>query len=704
MTDVAKGRTQSHLDIPLDDETAEAVPREPVFVDVVAEESEVRPIIPASFRSWENAKAWAGYQAGLNAHRLGYHAVRAIPVYLPKAAFWSVVGICRLAGRAFRWWWHAELSALEQEAAAKGDLMAGPRIAEQAREARRARGLFLLAGMVAFLLAALLVGLLAPGWVPAALVVTAAPWLAHIGRPRTMPIVRSAVVANRFRRINSDIVIRAYHKAGLCNPDKPGQQLEFVSTMQRDQRETGSQVIVDMPHGKTFADAMSVREKIASGLDVSTQQVYLRKGDRERRHELYVADRDPLAIKVGRTDMLDGKLRNIWKPMRIGKDERDRLVTLFLLWNSILIGAQPRKGKTFFLRLVLLYASLDPWVKVLVADGKKSPDLEKARLIAHRLVIGDAPNPRDHDPLTHFVEMLDEILDHIARVNDVLSDLPVEMCPEGKLTEALSRDPRHPDLRVWVVAIEEFQVYFETEDKELNLKIAQKMQRIMAQGPSAGVILLSSSQKPAGVGGGPDVPRLFNRYRDNHQVRFALKCGNMDVSKAILGGDAYAEGFDASALPVGDGENGTIDYRGIGILYGITDHAPTVRTFLADHEDAEKIFTKARALREHFGTLSGSAAGEEAAREHRDVLADIRRVFYAGEAWISWPQIAQRLREELPEHYADMTSDAVSAQARALKVPSVDGRDKSQGGKVVKGAKVAAVDAAIERRALNSAD
>jgi S-DNA-T family DNA segregation ATPase FtsK/SpoIIIE len=112
----------------------------------------------------------------------------------------------------------------------------------------------------------------------------------------------------------------------------------------------------------------------------------------------------------------------------------------------------PRRGKTFFVRLVLLYAALDPWVKILGADGKKSSDYDKVRLVAHRWVIGDAPNPRDNDPLEHLEEMLDEVLEHIAEVNDVLSSLPVEMCPEGKLTEELARDPRYPALRVWVLA------------------------------------------------------------------------------------------------------------------------------------------------------------------------------------------------------------------------------------------------------------
>ena len=62
------------------------------------------------------------------------------------------------------------------------------------------------------------------------------------------------------------------------------------------------------------------------------------------------------------------------------------------------------------------------------------------------------------------------------------------MCPEGKLTEELARDPRYPDLRVLVLVMEEFQVYFETEDQAVNKEIAAKLSRIQAVGPSAGVM------------------------------------------------------------------------------------------------------------------------------------------------------------------------------------------------------------------------
>lgn len=688
---------ETHLDVPLDDEVP--APRGPVFVDAVVKQDTRLPIVPASLRGLDNVKATAKYHAGRTGHRVGYHAVRS-PLYLMKASFWSVIGVFRLAGRALRWWWDPEMTGLLSEAADKGDLHSGPHIASQLAERRKVRAYFLLAALIALVGALVAVVLWAPGWVQGLVVAAALPWLAHAGRPKTAPIVRTAVVSQQYRRINSDIVLRAYYAAGLGHPDKPEKQIGFGGTMWRDPRETGSGVTVQLPFGGTFEDVRNAKAKLASGLDVHLNQVFLTKGDRERRHILFVADQDPLALPVGRTDMLNCKPRNIWKPVPIGKDERFNLVLLSMLWNSVLVGAMPRRGKTFFVRLLLLYAALDPWVKILFADGKKSPDYDKLKLVAHRMVIGDAPNPRDNDPLEHLEMMLDEVLDHIAEVNDILSTLPVEMCPEGKLTEALARDPRYPALRVWVLAGEEFQVYFETEDQEYNIRIANKWGRIMAQGPSAGVILLDSSQKPIRVGKG-DVGRLFDRFRDNHQVRFALRCGNRHVSEGVLGGDAYSEGYDASALPIGDGTNGTKDYRGIGILYGASDVTPTVRTFLADHADAERILVAARGMRERLGLLSGVAAGEESAREYRDVMADARSVFVRSEVKISWPELAERLARELPEHYADITPDAISAQLTALGVEGKSVRDSKHFPKGVgRGFDLVSLDDAIAKRAL----
>jgi DNA segregation ATPase FtsK/SpoIIIE, S-DNA-T family len=680
-----RAASDTSFEVELDEEPARR--HEPVYVDVVSRDDELLPIVPANWRTWDNARISVRRIRARWWHIARWHAVRA-PWHGLLLTWFALVGVFRLAGRQLRWWWVAEQDDLRQRAATDNEPEVWSKLTDQARAIRLYRGIVLL-GEVAGLVVVLVLLHYSPGWVTVLLVVVAVPLLARAGRPGRR-VIGSAVVAHRYRKLNSDIVLRAYYAAGLGHPDKVDQRVDFGSVMARDG--DGSRVVVDLPFGTTYDDAVKAKGKIASGLDVSLFQVFLTK-DRSshRRHVLWVADQDPLAIPAGKTPLLDCKPRDIWEPLFAGLDERATRVTLFLLWISILVGAQPRKGKTFTARLMALYAALDPYVRITIADGKNSPDWAKFRLVAHRMIFGTVPNSNDSDPVNNLLDALREIKAHIEQVNDFLSTLPVTECPEGKLTRELSR--RYPHLRVWLLVVEEFQLYFETDDQDTNKEIAKLLSFIMAVGPSAGVILLSSSQKPSGVGAG-DVQRLFNRYRDNHTVRIALKCGNRDVSMAVLGGDAYQEGYDASALPVGP------EYRGVGYLYGASDDTPLVRWHLADAEDAAKILLAARAHRDRLGLLTGMAAGEDMTRDLRDVLRDVRCVFYAGEAWVSWPQIAARLAEQMPEHYSDMTAEAASAQVRALKVPSVDGRDKADGNRVVKGAKLKDIDAAMKRREL----
>lgn len=690
--------SETSYDVALDD--PDDSPRGTVYVDVVAagKTHDRPPIIPAQWRGPANVKATLRYHAELAGYRVGYHAARLPFEYLPKGVFWGTWGALRLQGRIIAWWWHADGAyTLQQAAASRNDREANSEWHKAATvvNARRKFRFAVVAGqIIATVSGVLYVVYAAPWWLQLVAPLAAVPVLAHFARPADRPIISAAVVTPRLRRVNADIVLRAYYVAGLGRPDKDDQKVGFGSVMSRDARNTGSQVIIDLPHGRSFSEVINAKDKLASGLDVSSNQVFITKAkDSERRHTLFVADRDPLAMPAGKTDLLDCKPRSIWQPIRFGMDERDQLVTVLLLWTSVLIGAQPRKGKTFSARLLALHAALDPFVKLLIADGKNSPDWDKFRLVAHRMVFGTHPNPRDTDPVTHLEEMLDEVLAHIEKVNEVLSTLPVNVCPEGKLTEELARDPRFPDLRIWLLVMEEFQMYFETEDQKTNIRIANKLSKIQAVGPSGGVILLSSSQKPSGVGAG-DVGRLFNRYRDNHGARFALKCGNRDVSMAVLGGDAYSEGYDASALPVGK------EYLGVGYLYGITDETPTVRTFLADHGDAERILTAARAHREALGLLSGAAAGEEASRIALDLPADVLRVFSTlGRDSVSWRLLAELLASQMPEKYGALTQAALSSLMVKAGVPTENVVE--EGGRP-KGCKRAKVEAAIERRQLTS--
>jgi S-DNA-T family DNA segregation ATPase FtsK/SpoIIIE len=665
-----------------------------------------RPVIPAVLRSRVTFEAAARRTLAQWRHICAYHAVRS-PLYGLRIGVYAVAGAVRLASRQIRWWWVAEQHQLRQAAAATGNAELWLKLHRESRHVRVWRGLVLAFELVTLAagvpvawaaagshgsggdggrgahLAALPLPLPYGRLLLAALGLVAVVWLAHAGRPAGKKLVTGAVATSRYRTITADVILRAYYAAKLGDPDKPGQQIQFGSTMAADG--DGSRVVIDLPYGKGLDDAVKARPAIASGLDVSLSQVFItRDPTSHRRHVLWVANRDPLAIPAGRTPLLACKPTDIWEPAPFGLNERGGKVTVSMMWNSILVGAQPRQGKTFSARALALYAALDPYVRLSVFDGKGSPDWRKFALVAHDCAFGMAIS-RDGDPLETFSEFLRAIKADVQDRYQRLSELPAEVCPEGKLTRDIARDPRY-NMPVRLVVLDEFQEYFDTPDPDLNKEIGQLLVFLVKVAPAAGVIVLDATQRPSGVGSG-QVAQMFTSFRDNHQIRFSLRTGSWQVSDLVLGSGAYSEGFDSSTL--------LPTYKGVGILRGATDATPTVRTYLADQEDAEKILTTARDLRERSGTLSGYAAGQQTVRQVRDVLADARSVLQAGESFISWQDLAARLAEHLPTSYGQLTADAISAQIRAFDIPSVNGK---RDGRVLKGVKTDAIQHAIQHR------
>jgi S-DNA-T family DNA segregation ATPase FtsK/SpoIIIE len=674
-----RAETTTHFDVSLDESPVRG--GQPVDVAAVGPSGR-RPIVPANWSTWPNVRHSLAQAAEVTAYRAGFHALRS-PWYATLATFWAIVGVFRLTGRQLKWWWVTEQYTLRQAAADANDPAMWLKLHREVKATRMWRFLVLVAEVLTVVVGGPVLYVSAPRW--ALLLVAAAmvTFLAHLGRPDDRRIITPATVAGRFRRVNSDIVLRAYYAAGLGHPDKPHQQVSFGSTMGRDPSGTGSQVSIDLPYGKTFDDAVKARGAVASGLDVALSQVFItRDPSSHRRHVLWVADRDPLALGAGRTPLLRCKPTDIWQPAPFGLDERGTKVTVDLMWNSILIGAQPRQGKTFAARSLALYAALDPYTKLTVLDGGGKPDWRKFALVADRCAFGLAMT-RDGDPAEIVLEALREIKADVQDRYERLSKLPVDVCPEGKLTREIARDPKYK-MPVRLVFLDEFQEYFDLGD--ISKEIASLLVYLVKVAPAAGVGFVDATQRPSGVGGG-QVATQFISFRDNHQVRFSLRTGSWNVSDLVLGAGANSEGYDSSTL--------LPSYKGVGILRGASDATPTVRTYLADADDAEKILIAARKLREAAGTLSGMAAGEDIAREVRDVLADVRSVIERGETGAQWEEIAARLADRLPEAYADVTAESVSAQVRSFGVRSVDVK---RSGKALKGAKTDDIDAAIGRR------
>jgi DNA segregation ATPase FtsK/SpoIIIE, S-DNA-T family len=635
-------------------------------------------IVPPHLRTAHGIGGALARSAGITAHRAGYHGVRS-PRYLLLGLVWAVAGVFRLAGRQIGWWWSAEVHGLLSKAVAAGDSKEALRLHKEAKDTRRFRGYALLAEALALVIGGIAMWIYSPWWGWALLGIVLLPVLATAGRPTDRRIVHPAVVTPRFRKLTADIVLRAYYAAGLGDPEKPGQQVTFGSAMARDG--DGSRVLVDLPYGKGLDDAVKAKPKIASGLDVTESQVFLhRDPTSHRRHTLWVADRDPLAVPVGRTPLLACRATDIWKPAPLGLDERGQLVTVPILWNSILVGALPRQGKTFAARLLAMYMALDPFVRLDVFDGKGSPDWRKFSLVAHSAAYGLTPTREGLPPeilLATLEETKRDVQDRYRR----LSELPPDVCPEGKLTREIARDPRW-SMPVRGLVIDEAQEYFDLG--EISKDIAALLVFLVKVAPGAGVSVLFATQKPSGIGTST-VATQFNSFRDQAAIRFALRTSSWQVSELVLGAGAYSEGLDSSTL--------LPQYKGVGILRGASDASPTVRTYLADGQDAERILVAARALRERAGTLSGMAAGLGPDSQARDVLADVLAVFGA-EPGLHWPVIAERLARRFPDRWAGASGDSVSAQCRSLGVPSVDVKAD---GRVLKGCRRADVEAAARQ-------
>jgi hypothetical protein len=504
------GAADTHYEIALDDVQAAAeVVHPPGGFGLPAEPGQLRPVVPEHLRTLRGVEKAIFSTCTRAAHRGAYHGIRA-PGYLLKAAGWAVVGLVLTAGRVIRWWWLAEQTRLRSLAVISGDSREWRNLHKDAKNSRRDRGLVLLAAAFGICLAMALMWKFAPWWGWAVLAAVLLPLLARAGRPADRRIIRPASTTPRFRVINADVVLRAYYAAGLGHPDKPGQQITFGAPMSRDG--DGSRVLVDLPFGKGLEDAVKARPAIASGLDVTLSQTFIhRDPTSHRRHVLWVADRDPLAVPVGRTPLLACRSTDIWKPAPMGLDERGQLVTVPLMWHSVLVSALPRAGKTFSARLLALYAALDPYVKLSVFDFKGSPDWRKFALVADRCAFGLTPT-REGLPLQIFGDVLTEIKADVQDRYERLSAMDPAVCPEGKLTREIARSPRYK-MPVRLLILEEFQEAYEVGKD--SLEAAKLLTYLVKVAPGAGVILLGSTQRPSGVGGGGELGQQFTSFRDN---------------------------------------------------------------------------------------------------------------------------------------------------------------------------------------------
>ena len=268
------------------------------------------------------------------------------------------------------------------------------------------------------------------------------------------------------------------------------------------------------------------------------------------------------------------------------------------------MGAIPRQGKTFAIRLPAAGLILDPYTRLYVFDGKGGKDWDAAEQVTYRFVRGD---DLDHAYAVrdHLAELVAEVQSRFAR----MATLDDDACPESKITPAMSRDP-NLGMPITAVIIDEVHVFLENPTREqvggkkttLGDYIADLLTYLARKGPATGIIVILATQRP-------DSTTIPSRLRAVLGSRFALRVMDWRDSNIMLGEQMNTRGYDASTL--------LSSHKGVGILRpdGETDAgadvlAMTVRTYYMPNPQWRQICTRGRALRESAGTLAGHAADD----------------------------------------------------------------------------------------------
>jgi DNA segregation ATPase FtsK/SpoIIIE, S-DNA-T family len=353
-----------------------------------------------------------------------------------------------------------------------------------------------------------------------------------------------------------------------------------------------------------------------------------------------------------------------------GTDVRGRTVTGPLVQHNWLIGAIPGQGKTNAVRVLACAAALDPLCELWVHELKGSGDLDPLERVAHRFVSGI-----NDESIAYAAESLRLLRRELEQRTERLKALPRELCPDKRVTRDIAR---RRSLKLWPVCcvVDELQNLF--SHPRYGRQAADDAEYIVKTGRAFAVFLLLATQRP-------DKASLPTGISANVSQRYCMKVMGQIETDMVLGTSSYKNGIRPTQF------RPEID-AGIGYQIGATAMPMVVRSFYLDQHATERVVSRARSVREAAGTLSGEALGG-AADTPRDVLADLAAVFGTS-AGLQWPEAAARLASRFPARWADASAEAVSAECRALGVPSVDVK---AGGRAAKGCRLADVARAQER-------
>ncbi|MBZ6473214.1 cell division protein FtsK [Streptomyces griseocarneus] len=622
-----------------------------------------RPVIPAWAKSRQEFMQAGKGVAAYAYHVATYHAVRT-PWYGLCLTAQAPRGAARFIGGTLRWVADAEGEPFRQAAAAHEDIDDYLKLSRQRDRRVRWRTVVAVVGAVVGLTTAITLYVLAPTWLLALCGAAVAMALGWLGQPADAPIIHRAVEVPRATRLTSDIVLRALGSLGIAAinqaQSKGADGFKFTAPIVRDG--AGWRAEGDLPYGVTVTDVINRRDRLASGLRRPLGCVWPEAVSEEHtgRLALWVGDQDMAKARKPAWPLLKSGAVDLFKSAPYGTDQRGRWVEVTLMYISGIIGAIPRMGKTFLLRLLLLIASLDPRAELHVYDLKGTGDLGPLERVAHSYRAGD-----DDEEIQYALRDLRSLREELRRRAKVVRNLPRDICPESKVTSELA-DKKSLRLHPIVVGTDECQVWF--EHPEHGKEFEEICTDLTKRGPALGITLVLATQRP-------DAKSLPTGISANASSRWCLKVMGQLENDMVLGTSAYQRGVRATMFAWGD--------KGIHYFVGEGADARIVAATYIDAPTADLIARRAYKLREAAGTLSGHALGEELEAEAPsfDLLRDVAVVIAANESKAWNETVVSRLEELRPDVYAGWAPEQLTSALKPYGVRTVQVWGTTEDGK-----------------------
>ncbi|MFD0061752.1 cell division protein FtsK [Streptomyces sp. NPDC056690] len=613
-----------------------------------------RTVVPVWLRSTAELKMATSWVARHYAHVAGYHALRS-PVYALRLTFQAPTGAARFVGSTMRWVADRESAAVRQAAVRREDAAEYLTLSRHRDSRVRLRTLITVLTMFVGLGTALAIYVLAPDWLQTLSVSAVVMALGFNGRRVDDPVIHRAVEMPKATKLTSDVVLRALGSLGIpaiSQAQAKGRDgFEFTAPITRDG--PGWRAEGNLPFGVTVTDVIERREKLASGLRRPLGCVWPEAVPDEHtgRLVLWVGDQDMSKAKQPAWPLAKSGTVDLFKPTAYATDQRGRWTELTLMYIAGIIGAIPRMGKTFLLRLLLLIAALDPRAELHTYDMKGTGDLDPVgNAVSHRHGAGD-----DDEVITYVLNDARALREELRRRTKVIRSLPRDICPESKVTSELA-SKRSLGLHPIVVGVDECQVLFEHDQH--GKEFEEIFTDLVKRGPATGIVVLLATQRP-------DAKSLPTGISANASLRLCLKVMGQLENDMVLGTSAYKRGVRATMFAWAD--------KGIHYLVGEGSDASIVRSVYVDGRGAERIAARARAAREKAGLLSGYALGEEpeVPASAYDLLADILAVVPATEAKAWSETVVARLAELRPDVYDGWDPEGLAAALKPHGVTTI---------------------------------